>query len=152
MRSEGTAKPTPNRASQQGAEHAQRNLDGDFFMYCIHYCFICRPSDSTVSEDAGIEPRTVVTTALTVRSSNHSAHSGIAVAWSGSLSGHIVQGHIVHGTYHARDALSNGLGSGTHRSGTHCHGIQKLWMGREWVAGNITQDQQPLSRVCLTLL
>ncbi len=30
-----------------------------------HY-FICRPSDSTVSEDAGIELRTVATTALAV--------------------------------------------------------------------------------------
>ncbi len=31
---------------------------GDFFyfpMYCIQHCFICRPSDSTVSEDAGID-------------------------------------------------------------------------------------------------
>ncbi len=37
--------------------------------------FICRPSDSTVSEDAGVEPRTVATTALAVRSSNHSAKS-----------------------------------------------------------------------------
>jgi hypothetical protein len=27
----------------------------DFFsMYCIQHCFICRPSDSTVPEDAGI--------------------------------------------------------------------------------------------------
>ncbi len=25
-------------------------------MYDIQHCFICRPSDSTVSEDAGIEP------------------------------------------------------------------------------------------------
>ncbi len=46
-----------------------------FFVYCIQHCFICRPSDSTVSEDAGIEPRTVATTALTVRRSNHSAKS-----------------------------------------------------------------------------
>jgi hypothetical protein len=38
-------------------------------------CFICRPSDSTVSEDAGIEPRTVATWALTARRSNHSARS-----------------------------------------------------------------------------
>jgi hypothetical protein len=30
-----------------------------FSIYGIQYCFICRPSDSTVSEDAGIEPRTV---------------------------------------------------------------------------------------------
>ncbi len=44
-------------------------------MYDIQHCFICRPSDSTVSEDAGIEPRTVATTALTVRRSNQSARS-----------------------------------------------------------------------------
>jgi hypothetical protein len=42
-------------------------------MYFIQHCFIFRPSDSTVSEDAGIEPRTVATLALTVRRSNHSA-------------------------------------------------------------------------------
>jgi hypothetical protein len=36
----------------------------DFSMYCIQHCFICRPSDSDVSEDAGIEPRTVATLAL----------------------------------------------------------------------------------------
>ncbi len=28
-----------------------------FFLYFIQLCFICRPSDSTVSEDAGIEPQ-----------------------------------------------------------------------------------------------
>jgi hypothetical protein len=33
------------------------------------------PPDSTVSEDAGIQPRIVSTTALTVRRSNHSAKS-----------------------------------------------------------------------------
>jgi hypothetical protein len=36
-------------------------------MYDIQHCFICRLSDSTVSEDAGIEPRTVAITALAVR-------------------------------------------------------------------------------------
>jgi len=46
-----------------------------FFMYDIQHCFICRPSDSTVSEDARIEPRTVATTALAVRRSNHTARS-----------------------------------------------------------------------------
>jgi hypothetical protein len=44
-------------------------------MYAIPHCFICRPSDSTVSEDAGIEPRTTATLALTVRRSNYSARS-----------------------------------------------------------------------------
>ncbi len=33
-------------------------------IYCILHCFSCRPSDSTLSEDAGIEPRTVATSAL----------------------------------------------------------------------------------------
>jgi hypothetical protein len=27
-----------------------------FFSYYIQHCFICRPSDSTVPTDAGIEP------------------------------------------------------------------------------------------------
>ncbi len=43
---------------------------GDFFyfvQYFIQHCFICRPSDSTVSEDAGIDPRT---SAPAVRRSN----------------------------------------------------------------------------------
>ena len=35
-------------------------------MYDIQHCFICRPSESSVSEDAWIEPRTVATTALAV--------------------------------------------------------------------------------------
>jgi hypothetical protein len=42
-------------------------------MYFIHHCFICRPSDSTVTEDAGIKPRTLATSALAVRCSSHSA-------------------------------------------------------------------------------
>jgi hypothetical protein len=42
-------------------------------MFFILHCFICRLSDSTVSEDAGIKPRTVATLALAVLCSNHSA-------------------------------------------------------------------------------
>jgi hypothetical protein len=42
-------------------------------VYIILHCFICRPSDSTVLEDAGIEPRTIATLALTARRSNHLA-------------------------------------------------------------------------------
>ncbi len=42
-----------------------------FLMYFIYHCFICRPLHSTVSEDAGIEPRTVATSALAVRRSDH---------------------------------------------------------------------------------
>jgi hypothetical protein len=33
-------------------------------MNIIQPCFICRPSDFTVSEDAGIEPRTVATSKI----------------------------------------------------------------------------------------
>ncbi len=44
-------------------------------MYVIQNYFICRPSDSAVSEDAGIEPRIIASLALTARRSNHSARS-----------------------------------------------------------------------------
>jgi hypothetical protein len=46
-----------------------------FFMHFMQHCFICRPSDSTVSEDARFAPRTVATLALSVRRSNHSDRS-----------------------------------------------------------------------------
>jgi hypothetical protein len=39
-------------------------------VYYIQHCFICRPSDSTVPTDAGIEPRTVEAGALAVRRSS----------------------------------------------------------------------------------
>jgi hypothetical protein len=44
------------------------SIKGDFgiFQYFIQHGFICRPSDSTVSEDAGIEPGAVATSALAV--------------------------------------------------------------------------------------
>ncbi len=42
-------------------------------MVFFQHCLICRPLDSTVSEDAGIGPRTVATFALAVRRSNHLA-------------------------------------------------------------------------------
>jgi hypothetical protein len=48
----------------------------DFFsMYCIQDCLVCRPLDSAVSEAAWIKPRTVATSALAVRRSNHWARS-----------------------------------------------------------------------------
>ncbi len=34
-----------------------RGIFGIFFVYFIQHCFIFRPSDSTVSEDAGIDPK-----------------------------------------------------------------------------------------------
>jgi hypothetical protein len=59
-----------------------KNKKDDFFVifFSIQYIFfntgvIGLPSDYTVSEDPGIEPRTVATLALAVRRSNHSARS-----------------------------------------------------------------------------
>ncbi len=43
--------------------------------YFIEHCFICRTSDSTVSEDDGIEPWTDATSALAVKRSNHTVRS-----------------------------------------------------------------------------
>jgi hypothetical protein len=70
------APPRPRRSFQeifqQGSNEASffftfRKLTNflGFFMYFIQHCFVCRSSDSTVSEDAGIEPRIVATLALT---------------------------------------------------------------------------------------
>ncbi len=47
----------------------------NFFSYYIQHCFICRPSDSTVPTDAGIEPRTVAIGAMAVRRYYHQARS-----------------------------------------------------------------------------
>ncbi len=40
-------------------------LDFFIFMYVSQYCSVCRLSDSTVSEDPGVESRIVATIALT---------------------------------------------------------------------------------------
>ncbi len=48
-------------------------------MYCIQHCFICRTS--AVPEDVRIEPRTVVSSALVVRRSNHSAILWSKIVW-----------------------------------------------------------------------
>ncbi len=45
-----------------------------FFFLCALFNTASSP-DSTVSEDAGVEPRTVATLALTARRSNHLARS-----------------------------------------------------------------------------
>ncbi len=66
-----------SRCRPQGDSPSPRQLNmggGGFFSFCsysIQHCFICRPSDSTVPTNAGIEPRTVATCALAVRRSNH---------------------------------------------------------------------------------
>ncbi len=46
-------------------------------LFCQH-CFICRSSDSAVSEDAGTRLRTVATLAFAFRRSNHLARSKVS--------------------------------------------------------------------------
>ncbi len=74
---------------------SQKLKQGEFLnffrMYFIQHCFICQPSDSTVSEDAGIKPRTVATSSLAVRRSNHSARSH-----SQSARSHPTQKDLIH--------------------------------------------------------
>ncbi len=69
-----------NRQPWRNVLSRRRELNRGIFcnflcMYIIQHCFICRLSDSTVSENAGIEPRKVVSSALAVRRSSHSATS-----------------------------------------------------------------------------
>ncbi len=78
--SAGTRSGTACRSSSTDTAHPDRMQNvqrGIFwiFLYDIQHCFVCCPSDSTVSEDAGIEPRAFATTALAIRRSNHSARS-----------------------------------------------------------------------------
>ncbi len=76
-------------------------------MYFIQHCFICRPSDSTVSEDAGIEPRTVATSALAVRRSCHLATSHPHSASSYPLRLDLIHGWDAYLFAHLDDELSN---------------------------------------------
>jgi hypothetical protein len=69
------SRPLPTTADPAAMAHFPNWGIFGFFQYFIQHCFICRPSDSSVSEDAGSEPRTVVTSALAVRRSNHSDRS-----------------------------------------------------------------------------
>jgi hypothetical protein len=59
-------------------------FNGVFFcvVYPIRHCFICRPSDSTETEDAGIEPRsrTVAGAIITFRGYTLHTHTGAKTA------------------------------------------------------------------------
>ncbi len=87
-------------------------------MYDIQHCFICRPTDSTVSEDAGIKPRTVVTTALAVRGSNHSArsypHSARFHPLSARSHPHSARSHPLSARFHPHSARSHPLSARFH--------------------------------------
>ncbi len=69
--------PTLSPVSKLDRRHRRKreNFKGGLFVYVIPHRFICRPSKFTVSEDAGIEPRTAASLALTARRPYHSARS-----------------------------------------------------------------------------
>jgi hypothetical protein len=75
-----------------------KQIIGIFLIYVLLYIqhgFLCRSLDSTVSEDAGIEPSPVTTLASTARRSNHSAknliHQNTLVIFLLSLDPHLLK-------------------------------------------------------------
>jgi hypothetical protein len=77
MRSSGTMAGTTTEHTPSGdpavSRQKKNSLFWTFYKYFIQHCFICRPSDSNVSEDARIEPRTVTTTKYVhIKSTMHS--------------------------------------------------------------------------------
>jgi hypothetical protein len=60
----GVWRGVPNCIARLTGQIVQIGKPKKFSMYCIQYCFICRPSDSSVSKDDGIGRRTVATLAL----------------------------------------------------------------------------------------
>jgi hypothetical protein len=78
-------------------------------MYVIQHCFVCRPSESTLSEDAGIEPRTVVTLAMTAKCSSHTRLDRIQfLARSQPHNARFIQNIIVYGFFaHGKLKQSN---------------------------------------------
>ncbi len=96
-------------------------------MYDIQYCFIYRPSDSIVSEDAGIDPRIVATTALAVRCSNHSARSHPHSARSHPRS---ARSHSHSARSHPHSARSHPHSARSHPHSARSH-VDYLWYRRE---------------------
>ena len=101
-------------------------------MYFIQHCFICRPSDSIVSKDAGIEPRTVATSALVVRRSGHSAtshphsatthpHSATSHPHSALSHPHSASSHPHSATSHPHSATSHPLSATSHQHSATSH-------------------------------
>jgi hypothetical protein len=64
------ARDLPRHKNDQQAESL---FYFNFLKYFFQHCYLCRTSDSTVLEGAGIEPKTVATIVLAVRRFFHSA-------------------------------------------------------------------------------
>ncbi len=108
------------------------------FLGFLSTLFICRPSDSTVPEDAGIEPSTVATLALAVRRSNpslldlipNSARSHPHSARSHPLSArshpHSARSHPHSARSHPLPARSHPLSASSHPLSARSHPQVKL--------------------------
>ncbi len=64
----------PKQTEDQPKQFYRKHI----LLFC-QQCFICRSSDSAVSEDAGTKLRTVATLAFAFRHSNHLARSRLSV-------------------------------------------------------------------------
>jgi hypothetical protein len=62
---------------KQTEDHPKQFYREHILLYCQH-CFICRSSDSAMSEDAETKLRTVATLAFAFRRSNHLARSRVS--------------------------------------------------------------------------
>ncbi len=89
------------------------------------HCFICRPSDSTVSEEAGIEPRTVATLALTARRSIHQARSYLHSARSNP---HSARSHPQSARSHPHSARSHSFSVRSHPPLARFHSVRANYM------------------------
>jgi hypothetical protein len=91
-----------------------------FFQYFIQHCFICHLSDSTVSEDAGIGPSIVATSALANRRFNHSARSHLHSARSHP---HSARSHLRSARSHPHSARSYQRSARSHLRSARSHPI-----------------------------
>ncbi len=96
----------------------RETIKGDFvrifsFLYVIQHGFICRPSDSSLSAEAGIEPRTL---ALTARRYNHTTRSHPHTAGSHLLS---ARSHPHSASYHPHSARFH-----PHLARSHPHSVR----------------------------
>jgi hypothetical protein len=86
----------------------------------IQHCFICRLSDSTVSEDAGIEPRSVATSAFAVRRL-HFIHPASSHSQSGTSHPLSATSHPQSATSHPQSATSHPQSATSHPQSATSH-------------------------------
>jgi hypothetical protein len=133
-----------------------------YLQYFIQQCFIFRPSDSTVSADAGMGPRTVATSALAVRRSNARSHPCLGYISSTIIKTNI---HVSRTIFHWGNVVNNGAmfrSTCKYCMGPVWHTRKDVWMSWDdcvplivfnslWESGK-KNSQKPLSAVPLLLM